>query len=108
MGSEFAFEDISSQEVEKYTYKYLGEEEINGIAAHKIESYPAYKHSGYTRLINWIDKERLVSLKTEFYDRKNSLLKTLQASDYQLYKDKLWRPGKLEMINEQTRKQTLL
>jgi len=108
MGSEFAFEDIGSQEVEKYTYKYLGEEEINGIAAHKIESYPAYKHSGYTRLINWIDKERLVSLKIEFYDRKNSLLKTLESSDYQLYNDKFWRPGKLEMINEQTRKQTLL
>jgi len=28
MGSEFAYEDIASQEVEKYTYKYLREEEL--------------------------------------------------------------------------------
>ena len=28
MGSEFAYEDISSQEVAKYTYKYIKEEKI--------------------------------------------------------------------------------
>ena len=31
MGSEFAYEDIASQEVEKYTYKYLRDESLNGI-----------------------------------------------------------------------------
>jgi len=30
MGSEFAYEDISSQEVEKYTYKYLQDEQLGG------------------------------------------------------------------------------
>ena len=58
MGSEFAFEDISSQEVEKYTHKYLGDEDLDGIAVYKIEATPAYKYSGYTRLINWIDQEK--------------------------------------------------
>jgi len=108
MGSEFAFEDIGSQEVEKYTYKYLSEEQLDGIAVHKIEGYPTYKYSGYTRLISYIDKERLISLKTEFYDRKDVLLKTLTMSDYIHHDDKNWRPGRMEMVNAQTKKSTIL
>lgn len=108
MGSEFAFEDISSQEVDKYTYKYLGDDEFDGRPVYKIESYPAYKHSGYTRLINWIDQERMVSVKVEFFDRKNSPLKTLVSSDYKQYLDKFWRPNVMQMDNEQTGKSTTL
>ena len=108
MGSEFAFEDISSQEVDKYTYDYLGEEELDGIKVFKIESKPAYKHSGYTRLINWIDQERMIPLKVEYFDRKNSPLKTLLMSDYNQYQDKFWRAGTMEMNNLQTKKSTVL
>ena len=36
MGSEFAFEDLSSQEVERYAYKLLGEEELNGQMMFKL------------------------------------------------------------------------
>ena len=108
MGSEFAFEDISSQEVDKYTYKYLGDDEVDGVAVYKVEAIPAYKHSGYTRLVNWIDKEKLVALKVEYFDRKNSPLKTLTISDYQRYLDQFWRAGSMHMQNEQTGKSTIL
>jgi len=108
MGSEFAFEDISSQEVDKYTYKYLEDAEFDGRPVFKVEAVPAYKHSGYTRLINWVDQERLVSLKVEYFDRKNSPLKTLVFSDYELYLDKYWRAGVMQMDNEQTGKSTTL
>ncbi len=108
MGSEFAFEDISSQEVDKYTYEYLGEDEIDGIKVFKIESKPAYKHSGYTRLINWIDQERMIVLKVEYFDRKNSPLKVLTFTDHQQYLDKFWRAGTLEMNNLQTKKSTVI
>ncbi|MEJ1408739.1 MAG: outer membrane lipoprotein-sorting protein, partial [Candidatus Sedimenticola sp. (ex Thyasira tokunagai)] len=30
MGSEFAYEDLTSFEVEKYSYKYIGDETVNG------------------------------------------------------------------------------
>ena len=56
MGSEFAYEDISSQEIEKYTYKYIKDEVINGIDCFVIERYPAYKYSGYKRQLVWINK----------------------------------------------------
>ena len=106
VGSEFAYEDLSSQELEKYTYKWLRDEAINGHDVFVIERFPQYKNSGYTRQISWIDKDMYQSRKVEFYDRKNSLLKTLVFSDYEQYLDKFWRPGKMEMVNHLTGKRT--
>lgn len=108
MGSEFAFEDISSQEVDKYTYKYIGDDEVEGVAVYKVEAIPAYEHSGYTRLINWIDQDRMVPVKVEYFDRKNSPLKTLTIGDYERYLDQFWRAGSMHMQNEQTGKSTIL
>ena len=108
MGSEFAYEDLSSQEVDKFTYKWLHDEKIDGKDAFVIERIPTYEYSGYTRQIAWIDKEIYQPLKVEFYDRKNALLKTLTNHEYQQYLDKYWRAGRMEMINHQTDKTTTL
>lgn len=108
MGSEFAYEDISSQEVDKYKYKYLRDEKVNGRDCFVVEAYPQYKKSGYTRLINWVDKQMYQPLKTEFYDRKNVLLKTLKYSEYNQYIKRYWRPGRMDMKNHVTGKSTTL
>lgn len=108
MGSEFAFEDIGSQEVDKYTYKYQRDETLNGVATFVVERYPTDKNSGYTKQISWIEQDRYLALKTEFYDRKGSLLKTLTASDYKQYLNKFWRAHTLDMINHQSGKSTTL
>ncbi len=108
MGSEFAYEDISSQEVDKYTYKYIKDETINGIDCFVIERYPAYKYSGYTRQIAWVNKQEYRAEKIDFYDRKNTLLKTLSYSGYQQYLGKFWRPDEMYMVNHQTGKSTTL
>lgn len=108
MGSEFAYEDLSSQEVEKYTYKYLRDEELDGANSFVIERFPVDKNSGYTRQVAWIDAERYIVTKVEFHDRKKSHLKTLTMHEYQQYKDKHWRPSRLEMVNHQTGKSTTL
>ena len=47
-------------------------------------------------------------LKIEFYDRKDSLLKTLTHSSYNKYLDTYWRPDKMHMVNHQTGKETTL
>jgi len=108
MGSEFAFEDLSSQEIEKYTYKWIKDEDKNGRKTFVIERIPAYKHSGYTKQIVWLDSEMYQPIVIEFYDRKGSLLKTLTYYDYKQYIDKFWRPSKMEMINHLTNKSTIL
>ncbi len=109
MGSEFAFEDLSSQEVEKYTYNYLHEEKINGEIIHVVERDPLDEKSGYTRQVTWYNAEKGYRVeKVEFYDRKNSLLKTLTYLNYNLYLDKYWRAGEMHMANHQTEKETTL
>ena len=108
MGSEFAFEDLGSEEVEKYTYNFIGEESCGDWECNIIERIPAYKYSGYSQQIVWIDKEKYRIFKTEFYDRKNSLLKELTMSGYQEYLGHYWRPTKMDMVNLQTGKSSTL
>jgi len=108
MSSEFAYEDMGSQEVEKYTYKFLREENIDDRDYYVIERYPTEKKSGYTKQISWIDQETYRLHRVEFYDRKSALLKTLNASDYNLYLEKFWRPGRMDMNNHITGKSTTL
>ncbi|NIR48249.1 MAG: outer membrane lipoprotein-sorting protein [Phycisphaerae bacterium] len=108
MGSEFAYEDIASQEVEKYTYKFLREEIYEGQEVFVIERYPVDKKSGYTRQVGWVDKDHYRPLKIDFYDRKNALLKTLTYHGYQQYLNKYWRADEMRMINHQTGKSTIL
>ncbi len=108
MGSEFAYEDISSQELDKYRYKYLRDEAVNGADSYVIERYPQYENSGYTRQVVWIDQKMYQPVQIQYYDRKNTLLKTLTYHDYQQYLGKYWRPGRMEMQNHQTGKSTTL
>jgi len=108
MGSEFAYEDISSQEVDKYTYKYLRDEKIDGHDCFVVERKPTYEHSGYTRTITWIDKNMYQGRKIEFYDRKDTLLKTLLISKHQQYLGKYWRAHQMDMTNHLTKKSTTL
>jgi outer membrane lipoprotein-sorting protein len=108
MGSEFAYEDISSQEVEKYTYKFLRDDTLDGMEVFVFERYPVDKKSGYTRQIIWLDKEHYKERKIEFYDRKDTLLKTLLLTDYHQYLDRFWRAHQMYMENHQTGKSTTL
>ena len=108
MGSEFAYEDLASQEIEKYSYKYIRDENLNGVDCFVIERYPAYEHSGYTRQLVWVNKEKYVAEKIAFYDRKNDLLKTLTNNNYQQYLGQYWRPSEMLMENHQNGKSTLL
>ncbi len=108
MGSEFAYEDVTSQEVEKYTYKWIKDETLDGKECFVFERYPAYKNSGYTRQVVWLDKAEYRIYKIEYYDRKNSLLKTLVYRGYDQYLDRYWYPREMFMDNHQTGKSTLL
>jgi len=104
MGSEFAYEDISSQEVEKYSYRWLRDEDYEGKASFVVELDPVDPNSGYTRQIVWFDQQEYIPIKVDYFDRKNVLLKTLNFHDYKQYLDKHWRPDRMTMVNHQTGK----
>jgi outer membrane lipoprotein-sorting protein len=108
MGSEFSYEDLSSQELEKYTYKYVRDDMFQGMDCFVIERDPVDEHSGYTRQEVWIDKAEYRPQQIVYYDRKNAKLKTLVFSDYRQYLDTYWRAHVMEMENHQTGKSTRL
>lgn len=108
VGSEFAYEDLSSQEVEKYTYRFVKDDVYQDHPCFVVERFPVDPKSGYKRQVVWIGKDEYRYWKTEFYDRRGAFLKTLTMSDYNQYVDKYWRANKMMMINHQTGKSTLL
>ena len=108
MGSEFAYEDLSSQEVEKYTYVFLKEDTLNGEPAFVIERDPIDPKSGYSKQHVWLHKEHYYPMKIDFYDRGKKLRKTLTQTEFHQFKNQYWRPGVMEMVNHQTGKSTRL
>jgi hypothetical protein len=106
MGSEFAYEDLSSWEVKKYRYKYLRDETIDGRECFVVENVPAYADSAYSRQVEWVDKEIYHPRRLDYYDRQGRLLKTMTFTGYQQYLGKYWRASEQKMENHQTGKST--
>ena len=111
VGSEFAYEDLGSQELEKYSKRqYIKEEPCpkkEELTCHVITRAPVEESSGYSYQTLWLDDSPAHKVwKIEYYDRKKSLLKTLTFADYKIYLEKFWRPSIYKMINHQTGKST--
>lgn len=114
VGSEFAYEDFTSTELNKYDYTWLRSEACGALTCEVVERTPLYKDSGYTRQVAWIDQQHSQLRKVDFYDRRNTLLKTLLLEDYKSYpvenKSKqsvdVWRFHKLSMLNHKNNKTT--
>lgn len=108
VGSEFSYEDLVRPEVERYTYRWLRDETVDGQAAQVVERVPVYQNSGYRRQVVWYDQAEFRVLRIEFFDRNNALLKRYSASKFRKYKNKYWRPEHMQMLNLQNGKSTNL
>ena len=108
VGSEFAFEDFTAIELNKFEYRYLGSKACGEFQCDVVERLPRYENSGYKRQVSWIDQTHYQLRKVEFYDRRGDLLKVLELNDYRQYDNGVWRAHRLSMHNQQTSKQTEL
>ena len=106
VGSEFAFEDFTAIELNKFDYTFIGIEECGELQCDVLERLPRYENSGYTKQIAWVDQTDFQIRKVEFYDRRGDLLKVLELKDYRLYENGVWRAHLLSMRNVQTNKDT--
>lgn len=100
MGSQFSYEDLASFEVEKYRIHYLRDEVLNGIPCFVVEMVPRYEHSGYRRLIAFVEKKRFIAHRMDYYDQQNTLLKTMLLQDYKLFGERFWRATRLVMTHQ--------
>ena len=106
MGSEFAYEDLTSPEVEKYRYTWIRDEACGNLTCSVTESVPVEKGSGYSRQLVWHDSAEHRVWRVEYFDRKNTHLKTLTYEGYQQYLGEFWRADELNMVNHVTGKST--
>ncbi len=108
MSSEFAFEDLASQEVDKYHHSLLRTEACGTLECFVVEREPRYEHSGYSRLTVWIDTTDYRTWKIDYTDLHGQPLKTLVFSDYEQYEGTYWRAARLTMENLQNGKVTVM
>jgi len=91
MGSDFTYEDLEPEPIENFQYEILRSEVHEGQNCWVIEAVPAdrnrAKASAYARRVLWITKAHMATLRVEFFDRRDRLLKTLVNKDIMV-----WRP----------------
>jgi hypothetical protein len=84
MGTDFAYEDMSAPNVDRYDYRYLEDERFSGVDCRVVETVPLdeklKKESGYSKTIYWIDPVRKIVMKADFFDKRGALAKELRHS----------------------------
>lgn len=109
VSSEFSYEDLGSQEIGDYAYKWLRDEPCPtapALTCFVSESFPKNKKSGYSKRLSWIDTAEYRIQTIQFFNRRGDLEKQLTFSGYAQYLGKYWRAAKMNMINKQTGKST--
>jgi outer membrane lipoprotein-sorting protein len=111
MGTDFSNYDMRTEDLTAHQYKKTGEETIDGRACHVVEATPkddeAAESTGYSRRLMYVDKERWVVPKVEYYDRSAKLLKVLTTEGWKQH-DGLWRPMRVTMENKQEGSKTII
>ena len=96
VGSDFTYEDVSGRNVGDENHVFLRKEEFGGRPTYVIESKPKTVVD-YSRRLSWIDQERWLPLKEEYYDAGNKLLRVFTA-------DKVEQVGKYWTVTARTMK----
>lgn len=96
-GSEFSIEDFEERRIKEYSFNILGEDTLKVPGKDGVETREAWilewlpddrrlKKSRYSRTVSWIDKERFILLKEDYYDHdkkhvKQRIMKNIQFID---------------------------
>lgn len=107
MGSEFSYEEIGSQDIDKYTYKFIKDDELSARKVWVIDRVPKSKDSGYSKQTVYLDKEYMLPIQVAYYDRKKQPYKTAVFTSWKKY-GKFWRAQVSTMSNVQTKKKSIL
>ena len=82
MGTDFSYDDISSasRDAGLDTHTLLREETLGGTVCHVIQSVPKDSSYQYSKMIQWIAKDSLITMKIELYDRRGTMVKIAEMS----------------------------
>lgn len=90
-GTDFTFEDIRSEDFTAYDYSKVGEEVIDRQSCYVIEAKPKDPStSGYSKRKIYVEKERFLIHKIEYFDQRERHQKTLELRRF-VQVSGLWR-----------------
>lgn len=103
MGTDFTYEDLEPEELDNFVYEVLRNEEVDGHACWVIEAVPASEEqkriSGYSKRHLWIRHDNYVTVRIDFFDRRERVMKTQVAHDLENIRGDLWRARTTLMDN---------
>lgn len=108
LSSEFAYEDMALQELEKFDYRLMDIEPCGETRCYRIERTPLDEYSGYSRQEVLLDQEALRVIRVDFYDKHDRPLKILHNDGFELHQEQFWKASRMRMENLQTGKSTEL
>jgi outer membrane lipoprotein-sorting protein len=114
VGTDFSYGDVIGHKVKEWHHKLAKEEDVDGKPCYVIESTPkdaAIKaNTGYSKRVNWIQKDNFVTLKAVLYDEAGELLKEMRFANYTEVDPvhHRWQAGQLEARNVQTEHSTVI
>lgn len=85
MGSDLTYADLEPRDLENYEYLRLADDRINGQDCYVVESTPVSdeieRETGYSRTVDWVSMDKLVPLRTDFYDTRGNHTKQMVAEE---------------------------
>ncbi|VAX35410.1 hypothetical protein MNBD_UNCLBAC01-834 [hydrothermal vent metagenome] len=107
VNTDFTYEDMQRRHPTKDTHKILRKDIFNGNACYVIESLPNKNTSQYTKRISWIDQEKFVILRTDFYDKKMRKVKEFRVNRIEKYQN-IWTAFDIMMRDVKEEHTTLM
>jgi outer membrane lipoprotein-sorting protein len=106
-GTDFSFEDLEERDVDQFSYRLLGEADIDGAACWHIESTPSErKISQYTKSQVWIRKDTYALAQVESYV-KADVVRRLKYSNFVQIQG-IWAGRRMEMHDLRRKSRTVL
>ncbi|MEW5947252.1 MAG: outer membrane lipoprotein-sorting protein [bacterium] len=81
VGSDFTYEDVSGRPVADDKHELVKEEKLNKADCYVVKSTPKDRDTEYAYRIAWIDRDRFLPLKEEYYDARGELIRTFEAAE---------------------------
>lgn len=103
MGSDFTYEDLGDQAPEDYHFQMESETDTAYVlrAEKKVQSQ-------YAWLYFYIDPDRYVFQRIEYFNDEGEMIKRLEAGNYQKVLEEVWRPNMMTMHDLENNRKTEL
>ncbi len=108
LGTDFTYEDIKKESkvgITDYTWKTIGEDEIDGHHTYIVEAIPVNEkvaeELGYSKVQHWVDSEIWMIRQSRRWDVRGNELKTIFTRDIRLVQN-IWSAYTIEVSNHKT------